>query len=158
MLTAPRVRTPSETRPNPMERPARPRGLVELANVPGLTDWRPQDIVVLSDQLLGLQEQSGALVKMLFSSFRKIRYRPRINTHLGQVGRERGRRRWNRKGEIMKGCGGCGRWLPSKLISSTVCHNRTVSYTAIQNYSGQFIDFQENITGGNINHNKWCSV
>ena len=95
-----------------MERPARPRGLVELANVPGLTDWRPQDIVVLSDQLLGLQEQSGALVKMLFSSFREICYRPQTTTHLGQVGRERGRRRWNRKGEIMKGCG-CGRWLPS---------------------------------------------
>ena len=31
VLTAPSLRTPSETRPNPMERPARPIGLVELA-------------------------------------------------------------------------------------------------------------------------------
>ena len=62
-----------------MERPARPTGLVELANVAGLTEWRAQDIVVLSDQLLGLQnKQSGALVNILFSSLERDMLSPQI--------------------------------------------------------------------------------
>ena len=62
-----------------MERPARPTDLVELANVAGLTEWRVQDIVVLSDQLLGLKnQQSGALVNILFSSFERDMLSPEI--------------------------------------------------------------------------------
>ena len=132
MLTAPRVRTPSETRPNPMERPARPTDLVELANVAGLTEWRAQDIVVLSDQLLGLQnQQSGALVNILFSSFERDMLSPEIRIWGRYEGS--GEERWNRKGEIMKGCG-CGTVADGYPPNSyhQQCPNSTICYTTIQ--------------------------
>ena len=72
-----------------MERPARPTDLVELANVAGLTEWRVQDIVVLSDQLLGLQnQQSGALVNILFSSLERDMLSPEIRIRYEGSGEE----------------------------------------------------------------------